>query len=57
MGPAAVSTQHALVLTNTDKATGKDIRALAAHVQAVVHDRLGLALEPEIQIIEFGTES
>ena len=47
VGGAMVSSQHALVIVNAGKATYRDIRLLAAHVQDVVSDRFNLSLEFE----------
>ena len=54
---AAVSTRHALVLVNQGDATGLAIWELARHVQSVVQDRFGIALEPEPVIYDHGSSS
>ncbi len=45
--PAALSTKHALALTNRDGATAADIVALARHVRDGVQKAFGVTLEPE----------
>ena len=51
LGAAGVSAQHALVLVNHGGARGKDLWALAQHVQNIVEGRFGLRLEPEPRIV------
>jgi UDP-N-acetylmuramate dehydrogenase len=51
MGGAAVSDQHALVLINQNQATGAEILALAEAIQASVHNRFGIELQPEPRIV------
>ncbi len=51
LGPAQVSPKHANFLTNTGKATTKDVMILAAHVQKVVYEKFGIELEEEVKII------
>lgn len=46
-GAAAVHANQALVLVNRGGASGADIMALAQAIQADVHDRFGVTLEPE----------
>ena len=46
-GPAALSTKHALALTNRGGATAADVLALARTVRSGVQERFGIALEPE----------
>lgn len=46
-GPAAISTRHALALTNRGAARAADVAALARAVRAGVRDRFGVQLEPE----------
>jgi len=53
VGGAAVSERHALVLVNRGGATGRDVAALAARVQAAVADRFGVELEPEPRLVRF----
>jgi len=50
-GDAGVSAQHALVLVNHGNATGPQLLALARRIQQSVHDRFGIALEPEPVIV------
>jgi UDP-N-acetylmuramate dehydrogenase len=50
-GDAAVSEQHALVLVNHGRASGRDVLELAQHVARCVVERFGVALEPEPRII------
>ncbi len=47
VGDASVSTQHALVITNQDKATGDDVMTLAKEVVLGVKNRFDLLLEIE----------
>ncbi len=50
-GDAGVSPAHALVLVNHGAATGQQLLALARRIAASVHDRFGIAIEPEPKII------
>ncbi len=50
-GDAGVSPGHALVLVNHGAATGTQLLALARRIAASVHERFGVALEPEPRII------
>ncbi len=50
-GQAAISANHALVLTNMGHATARDVLGLAHEIQEAVMARFGLWLEPEPQII------
>ena len=52
MGPAAVSSQHALVLVNNGNATGAEILALAYAIRKSVRDRFGIELQAEPRIVE-----
>jgi UDP-N-acetylmuramate dehydrogenase len=58
IGGAEISPKHANYFVNTGGATAADVRALIGHAQAVVRDRFGAALEPEVKIIrpDGGTE-
>jgi UDP-N-acetylenolpyruvoylglucosamine reductase len=47
LGRAAISSKHALALTNRGGATASEILALARTVRAGVHDRFGVMLENE----------
>ncbi len=51
LGPAQVSPKHANFLTNTGKATTKDVIMLAAHVKKIVFEKFGIELEEEVKII------
>jgi UDP-N-acetylmuramate dehydrogenase len=51
-GDAGVHAQHALVLVNHGRASGAQILALSRRIQASVHERFGLMLEPEPVIVE-----
>ena len=52
IGGARVSEKHANFIVNPDgKATAADIEALIVHVRAVVAERAGVTLEPEVQIV------
>ena len=50
-GDAGVHAQHALVLVNHGRASGQQLLALAARIQASVLERFGVALEPEPTIV------
>ncbi len=50
-GDAGVSAAHALVLVNHGHATGMQLLELARRIAASVHDRFGVALEPEPRIV------
>ena len=50
-GDAGVAEQHALVLVNHGHASGADMLTLARRIAASVHERFGIALEPEARII------
>ncbi len=50
-GDAGIAEQHALVLVNYGKATGKQLLDVARQVVASVHDQFGINLEPEPRII------
>ena len=50
-GDAGVSAQHALVLVNHGEATGAQLLALAQDIAASVHERFGVAIEPEPRIV------
>lgn len=47
MGPAAISSKHALALTNRGQATTRDLLALARAIRAGVREKLGVVLENE----------
>lgn len=50
-GDAGVAAQHALVLVNHGRATGRDMLELAQAIATSVEARFGIALEPEVRII------
>ena len=52
VGGAQVSPKHAGFVVNAGGATAKDVRELIALVQKRVWDTSGVALEPEVKIIE-----
>ena len=50
-GDAGVSAAHALVLVNHGHATGAQLLDLARRIAASVHERFGVALEPEPRVV------
>lgn len=50
-GPAAVHSEHALVLVNPGEACGEDILLLAQEMSSSILTRFGITLVPEVQII------
>ena len=50
-GDAGVSAGHALVLVNHGNASGAELLGLARRIAASVHERFGVAIEPEPRII------
>lgn len=50
-GDAAVYPKHALILVNYGNATGADIYRLSEEIIAAIHQRFGLLLEREAQIV------
>ena len=50
-GDAGIAASHALVLVNHGNATGAQLLDLARRVAASVHERFGVALEPEPRIV------
>jgi UDP-N-acetylmuramate dehydrogenase len=50
-GDAGISAQHALVLVNHGRATGRQLLSLAHRVAGSVREKFGVALEPEPRII------
>ncbi len=52
VGGAAVSEKHALVLVNSDGATGEELWLLAQRVRDEVQRRFGITLEPEPRIVD-----
>lgn len=51
IGGAEVSRQHANFIITGDGARAADVEALIAHIQAVVRERTGVALQPEVKIV------
>lgn len=50
-GGARVSTKHVLALTNSGSATAADIAALAKNAQQAVHEKFGITLEAEVNMV------
>ena len=50
-GDAGVSATHALVLVNHGRATGRQLLDVARRIALSVHQRFGVALEPEPRVI------
>ena len=50
-GDAGVAPSHALVLVNHGRATGAQLLDLARRIADSVHERFGVALEPEPRVI------
>jgi UDP-N-acetylmuramate dehydrogenase len=51
-GGIAISSKHTLALTNRGGGTTRELLALAAEIREAVHDRFGIALEPEPVILD-----
>lgn len=51
IGGAQVSDKHANFFLNTGGATATELRALVVHARAVVFERFGVALEPEVHAV------
>ncbi len=51
IGGASVSEKHANFIVNDQRGTAADVRRLAEHVRAVVAERAGVTLEPEIEFV------
>ncbi|MDP4000509.1 MAG: UDP-N-acetylmuramate dehydrogenase [bacterium] len=51
IGGAEVSDHHANYILNVENATAEDVRKLIEHVQKVVKEKTGYALEPEISFV------
>ena len=50
-GDAGVHDRQALVLVNHGQATAQEIRGLAREIMADIHDRFGIDLEQEVNIL------
>jgi UDP-N-acetylmuramate dehydrogenase len=51
IGDAQVSPKHANFIINTGKSTSADMEALIFHVQATVHQKMGILLKPEVHFL------
>lgn len=51
VGGAMVSPLHANFIVNTGNATASDILTLIEHIQAVVRERFGVGLIPEVRVV------
>ena len=51
IGGATVSEKHANFIVNDRKGSAADVRRLAEHVRAVVRERSGIELQPEIEFV------
>ena len=51
LGPAGVHDRQALVLVNRGGATGADIVALCQRIQHDVHEKFGIEIRPEVNIV------
>jgi UDP-N-acetylmuramate dehydrogenase len=51
IGGASVSPKHANFLVNDGRGTAADVRHLAEHVRAVVAERFGIELQPEVMFL------
>jgi UDP-N-acetylmuramate dehydrogenase len=57
IGQAQISTLHANFIVNLGEAKASDVLALIRHVQQVIGDRHGIALETEVKILgDFGAD-
>jgi UDP-N-acetylmuramate dehydrogenase len=50
-GGARISTKHVLALTNSGSATAEELVQLAREVRKSVHDKFGITLEPEVNLV------
>jgi UDP-N-acetylmuramate dehydrogenase len=50
-GPAAISSKHTLSLTNPDSGSTTDLLELAREIRDGVHERFGIALHPEVVLV------
>jgi UDP-N-acetylmuramate dehydrogenase len=46
-----VSPKHANFLVNVEAATAADVESLVAHIQRVVMEKSGIALQPEFRAV------
>jgi UDP-N-acetylmuramate dehydrogenase len=51
-GDAGIHDKQALVLVNHGNATGKEILEVAHKVQKAVHDRYGIKIDTEVNLID-----
>lgn len=51
LGPAGVHNRQALVLVNRGGATGADVVALSDAIRASVHEKFGITIVPEVNIV------
>jgi UDP-N-acetylmuramate dehydrogenase len=51
VGAAQISEVHANVIVNLGGATAADVRALMAEMQTAVHERFGVELVPEVEVL------
>ena len=51
VGGAKISEKHAGFIVNYNKATAKDVLDLIKHIEAVVYEKFGVKIEPEIKLI------
>jgi UDP-N-acetylmuramate dehydrogenase len=51
IGGAQVSTHHANFIITDEGARAADVEALIGHIQAVVKERAGVQLEPEVRVV------
>lgn len=51
LGGASISTRHANVIVNDAGATGSDVHGLMRRMRRTVEERLGVVLEPEIELL------
>ena len=56
-GRAGVAERHALVLVNHGGATGAELLAAAAAVEAAVMERFAVRLEREVRVVDAGEEA
>jgi UDP-N-acetylmuramate dehydrogenase len=56
IGKAAISSKHAVALTNRGGATASEVAELARSIVDAVHLRLGVTLAPEVQLVGISDE-